>query len=404
MLVAWLGVGLLSMVGPGVLVGLLGALGLVLTPLPAFGSAEWIRLHAHAQIFGWIGSFVWGISLFVVPRMLDVHLRMPRAWTALVLWTAGLALFFSASITGYRLTEPVGLALQTVAAFIVVTEIVPLVRRRYRNAHACMPLVASGLWILALSVALETWRSFEGVGLTIPAAPDRTTTLLVTLWGGLATTTWGYAARWLPATLNLRPPRARLWFLIALSQWISVISWLSGQQEIAAILTVAAAVTFCFAVRVFEPLAGEPRIRGVHSSFPHFVRLAHGWMVLAAITASVALVSPVPSWPSTSRHLFTVGYLVSMIVAIGPRMLPAFIGHIRLFSRGLMGTSMSAIALGCTLRVANVIATPDAPQSWFVFFASLEVLGLFLFVANALGTMVAVPTVQENLTARAQNG
>lgn len=408
LLAAWLFVGLTCMLGPGVLIGLASALGVNLSPLPAFGSPEWIRHHAHAQIFGWIGSFVWGISLYAVPRLRNAQLCLSRAWTAWMLWTAGLAAFFSAPLVEGPWLEPAGLSLQSAGALLVTLEILPLHRRAYEGLHACLPVIATGAWIFVLSLLLETWRLIAS--LTIPAAlvPSRSTVLLVALWGGLATITWGYASRWLPAIMNLRPPRQTLYGAVAALQALATLLILLRMHAAGLFLVLGAAITFIVAVRVFEPLAGAPRIRGVHPSFPSVVRLAHGWMALAALLTFLTFAQGATFWSPTARHLLTVGYLATMIAAIGSRMLPAFIGRIRLFSKGLMGASLACLSTGVMMRVINMFAatTGAAPgtQSWFPWFASLEVAGLLLFVANGLATVMFVPTVQESLAAAAARG
>src|SRR5579872_5138540 len=32
-------------------------------------SASWIQAHGHAQIFGWIGTFILGIGFYSIPKM-----------------------------------------------------------------------------------------------------------------------------------------------------------------------------------------------------------------------------------------------------------------------------------------------------------------------------------------------
>ena len=74
------------------------------------------------------------------------------------------------------------------------------------------------------------------------------------------------------------------------------------------------------ALRLLEPTERPAKIKGVHSSFPLFIRLAYIWAMVAAIlgiwAASVADAGGI--W-GASRHALTVGFLSTMVFAIGQR-------------------------------------------------------------------------------------
>src|SRR5215471_9243053 len=46
-------------------------------------SAAWLQAHGHAQLLGWIGTFILGIGFYSIPRMMNVrgHSSAP-GWTA----------------------------------------------------------------------------------------------------------------------------------------------------------------------------------------------------------------------------------------------------------------------------------------------------------------------------------
>lgn len=43
--------------------------------LPSAPRPEWIQAHGQVQIFGWVGSFILGISLYVLPKFRRVPLQ-----------------------------------------------------------------------------------------------------------------------------------------------------------------------------------------------------------------------------------------------------------------------------------------------------------------------------------------
>src|SRR5579885_1797090 len=55
-------------------------------------STAWIQAHGHAQLFGWVGSFILGISLYVLPKFQGRALKkFGMVWMIWGLWTTGVA-------------------------------------------------------------------------------------------------------------------------------------------------------------------------------------------------------------------------------------------------------------------------------------------------------------------------
>jgi len=67
------------------------------------------------------------------------------------------------------------------------------------------------------------------------------------------------------------------------------------------------------------------KMLGVHRWSPHFVRLAYAWLIVAGASEVWAAFAQDPDgiW-GASRHSLTVGFVSTMIFAIGQRVLPAF--------------------------------------------------------------------------------
>jgi uncharacterized protein involved in response to NO len=108
-------------------------------------------------------------------------------------------------------------------------------------------------------------------------------------------------------------------------------------------------------LNVFEPSLHPPKTQGVHPSFPWFVRACYVWLLVASVLSLWAATADRNGgiW-GASRHALTVGFLASMIFAIGPRVLPAFCGMRQLFSTLLMFASLlllnSAVCCECRQR------------------------------------------------------
>ena len=89
-------------------------------------SPSWIQAHGHAQIFGWIGTFIVGIGYYSLSKMGGVRrFAAWRGWASWVLWTAGVALRWFGNISewNWRVLLPASAALQLVAFLIFFTTV-----------------------------------------------------------------------------------------------------------------------------------------------------------------------------------------------------------------------------------------------------------------------------------------
>ena len=56
-------------------------------------SPAWIQAHGHAQIFGWIGTFILGIGFHSIPKLRrTTSFGLWAPWTCWGLWTSGVIL------------------------------------------------------------------------------------------------------------------------------------------------------------------------------------------------------------------------------------------------------------------------------------------------------------------------
>ena len=118
MLRAWISSGLFVMALPGTLLGFSNLMAISASrgmgPLPA----AWMQGHGHAQVFGWIGSFILGIGFYSQPAVGRSAARLQLA--CFVVWTLGVALRWSTSIYGWhwKILLPVSAGLE-LAAWLV---------------------------------------------------------------------------------------------------------------------------------------------------------------------------------------------------------------------------------------------------------------------------------------------
>jgi hypothetical protein len=267
------------------------------------------------------------------------------------------------------------------------------------GSGAWMALVIAGsvgflLSLLAnLTVGLQA--AVGGIGPAIPHVQNQRLLALFT-WAFPVVTIWGFSARWLPVFLGLDNPRARLLIAALFVNLAAVAVALAGQWVPAALLFLAGAALATAALRVFRRGLRAPKIAGVHHTFPAFVRAAYVWLLVsAALSAAAAGWDRAGGLWGASRHALTVGFISTMVFAIGQRVLPAFCGMRVLYSPRLMFLGLALLNAGCTLRVISEIGAYEgfAPSLWPLLPVSAltEMTAVTVFAANLMLTFRQAP-------------
>ncbi len=67
--------GLAFLALPGTLLSVWNLLSIAAHHASNAASIGWIQAHGHAQLFGWVGTFILGVSLYVLPKFCGRPLR-----------------------------------------------------------------------------------------------------------------------------------------------------------------------------------------------------------------------------------------------------------------------------------------------------------------------------------------
>jgi hypothetical protein len=389
---AFIGAGLSFLVFPGTLVGVWNLLDITAARHGDAASQAWIQAHGHAQLFGWVGSFIVGISLYALPKFRGAALRsLPIGWAIFALWTGATAMRWASVFWDWRtgILVPAAAVAQLAAVTMLLWQ-VSASRRRGSGRETWNVLIFAGLFgmwaVTAFQVPLVLSMAAKGLSIVPPEANHWL--LLATFWLFLLPTVTGYVARFLPVFLGLEPPRRRpLLLALATLYFLPLASWFN-QQVAESALVLGAVVLIGYGLRVLEPAVRPLKIRGVHPLFPFFARLAFVWLQIAAVLqaagGSVGLLG-------ASRHAFTVGFLATLILSVAPRILPSFMNSRELWSPRLMFWSLGALTAGCCLRVASEpLAYADlVPWAWSLLPVSafIELAAVLMFAYNMLRSM-----------------
>ena len=405
LLIAYVSSGLIFMLLPGTFLGVWNLIKISGRESVASISPAWLQAHGHAQVFGWVGSFILGIGFYSVPKLRGpARGAFAAAWTCWTLWTAGVGLRWFANIEDWhwRLVLPVS-AVFELAAFALFLGVVSRHRPQAGGKGGLEPWI----WVvisatLGLGLLLTTnlagclGVALYGAGPEFAHVFDQRYLALLA-WGFLVPFVWGFSAKWMPVFLGLAPLRPRWLGAAVAASFGGVFLTFAGWGGTATWLFAAGTVLAIAAIRIFEPAQKEAKTRGVHSSFPYFIRAAYGWLLISALLGVAAARWDISGgiW-GASRHALTVGFISVMILSVGSRVLPAFAAIRLLWSPWLMFLALALLTTGCALRVScEVLAYQGyAGWAWSVLPVSavLELAGLTAFAVNIFGTFLFEPS------------
>lgn len=403
LLMLYIGTGLVFMLLPGTFLGVWNLFAISAQRSATSISPAWIQAHGHAQIFGWIGTFILGIGFHSIPKLRRINsFALWAPWTCWILWSSGVALHWFTVVYQWqwRVLLPLSEATE-LAAFLIFFRIVS--GHRSNDARKSQPeawilaVIAGSVGFLAsllLNLGAALLLAIQRSSPEIPHRFDQCLLVFET-WGFLVPFVWGFSARWLPVFLGLRPVRERiLLWAIAVNSVGVLVSPLSLRATV--LLLLAGAAIAIHALRVLQPAEGQAKLRGVHPTFPVFVRLAYLWLLIAAVLGiwASSMGDAGGVW-GASRHALTVGFLSTMVFAIGPRVLPAFSGMRVLFSTQAMFVALLLLTAGCLIRVGSEVLAyqnlvPSA-WSWLPVSAVTEMSAVTVFALNLFVTFVKKP-------------
>src|ERR1043166_6570244 len=152
MVITYIVTGLAFMLLPGTFLGVWNLVSISSRHAAESVSPSWLQAHGHAQVFGWIGTFILGIGFYSIPKMTLTSGRVQpssRGWTAWGLWTSGVILRWACGFYHlyWRALLPLS-ALLELACFLIFLNSV----RRHRPAASVTNNQHMPVWILSVLV------------------------------------------------------------------------------------------------------------------------------------------------------------------------------------------------------------------------------------------------------------
>jgi len=410
-LAAFILTGLVFVALPGTFLGVWNLLTISSRHASTGASTAWIQSHGQAQLLGWVGTFILGISLYVLPKFLGrVSRRFSLMWIVWMLWTVGVVWRWWTGVYGteWRVGLPASAILEF-AAYVLAQYILwfdrgeKLANLLEADAKKSFPgdlaswLGVVGFATFGISLILNLGICFQvalhGAAPVYPPVADRIF-LILALWGFVIPVAWGYSTRFVTVFAGLAKPVQPAARWLAAGVVAIAICAMARQFAAADILALTVATGAVWALRVFLPSTKEPKRAGVYAHFPAFIRVAYGWLLTGAALGICADFAPqLTGLGGASRHALTVGFIAMLIFCVGPLILPSFMNGRQLFSSKVMAASLWLLGLGCLLRVSSeAVAYSDGGIGWRILpiSAFTELAAVLLFVAN-LGLTLAQP-------------
>ena len=406
MLMTYIVMGLVFMLLPGTFLGVWNLIKISNREAAESIAPAWIQAHGHAQLFGWVGTFILGIGFYSIPKLRKLKpFALWEGWLCWALWVVGVTTRWLSDIYPWqwRIVMPMSAVLEVLAFLIFFQAVVshrpspgapkPLESWVFVVIAATLGLLAS----LVLNLGASIQLALHGSSPAFPREFDQRY-LIVSTWGFLVPMVWGFSSRWLPVFMGLRPLRGSLLLVAAGLNTAGVVAGLFERFTAAGVLLLGGAVMAVVAIRFFDRTAKAAKTINVHRSFPIFIRVAYGWLLIAAaLTIWASRAGEAPGIWGASRHALTVGFIAAMVFSVGQRILPSFCGMHVLWSPRLMLVMLVLLMTGCTLRVASqILAYQDyAAWAWNVLPVSalIELTAVTMFAVNLICTFLRPPLV-----------
>src|SRR5690349_22815816 len=90
LLMSYIVTGLIFMLLPGTFLGVWNLIKISSREAVNSVSPAWIQAHGHAQLFGWVGTFILGIGFYSIPKLRKLEpFSLWEGWLSLALWVVG---------------------------------------------------------------------------------------------------------------------------------------------------------------------------------------------------------------------------------------------------------------------------------------------------------------------------
>ncbi len=354
-----------------------------------------VHVHGVAQLWGWMALFIFAVGTHLLRQ---TTIRPAPAWLELVaagLIVTGLLLFFAGLSDRLRTILPAidiiaSAALLAAALLFGISVLWSLSGSAATQRRHGFVFLIAWLWIWAGTDLGLRFRYSSGSLLPDPA---RTLLIVLPVLGIGVNAIYGFGIRLNPGLLNigrLRPRRFAQALLLHNAGLCLFLIPLRGVQSAGAASMLTGSVFYLIGMDGLRSKPSRP-IYGIDPRGHILIRIAFFWLVcgLTMILAQQIYPELPHAYSGAWRHALTVGFITTMILGVGQRIVPIFIKQ-PLFSTRLMLISATLIVTGNAGRVGLELATIGGWPWTFRLMGTtgiLELAALILFALNLAMTV-----------------
>lgn len=383
--------------------------------------AAHVIAHGEAQLWGFIGLFIVGISLRTVLKdAASTRRRQQLCQAGLGLALLALAAGVAWSLTPQRLTllgvAGAGLLLVLSAALWSVQW--RIVRQKWQATWA-RAVFMSGLWLVVWAAVTLYLRVQAGsAGPSIYNHDQRMVIIKLAVFGFAMNSIYGFGQMLLPGLLRIGKPRLSaiewsfwlhnigvvLMFVasglpFALGRGVSTIA-----EPIGSLAVCAGAICYAIGQRgLIGKRRTSVRLEQGHWLLDVYPPLAFAWLIISLLLLSVGDVQTAITGQPLShaftgavRHALTVGFMTTLILGVGQRLIPV-LEHNVLRKPALIAPILICIGVGNLWRVTSQLTSLYSPVGFWVMpvSAAFEWTALLLFTISVVSQFARRQTLRD---------
>lgn len=362
----------------------LGAtLGALLLSSSFFGAPQlgwnFVQVHAHVQLFGWVGLFMMGIAYHIVPRFKSAKLYSNRLANASYwLMLSGVLLRSASQPLAGNPAIGIIVVLSSLLEAAAVAVFVYVIVKTMKSSEQVVEsfdrfLVAGATWFLA--------QSLIGIAVAFYIASNRLVLVPefinapyehLQIFGFAVSMMMGVGIRTLPVFLGLKKVddskmlrvlyaynlavalRAASEFGSAFYPSLALIALLAELAEFGAI------AAFVYSLNLFAKPEVELPAMELSKTYERFVKTAYLWLIAwiaLGVLDEIAALAAGMFARGALLHMVTIGFITMMMFGYAQRIIPVFKG-VDLHSVRLADAAYVLINAGSVLRVISALLLP----------------------------------------------
>ncbi|MCF6149821.1 MAG: DUF1858 domain-containing protein [Candidatus Kuenenia sp.] len=332
-----------------------------------------IQAHGHAQLLGWVGLFIMGFALYIIPRVKNTELKH-KSWVNVCFGLIIISIVLRTvvqpiQIGSIRFLLPASAIFEVVAVLLFSFILFRTISSSLEKVGVFDKFFKAGLMWLVISTLVNMGMIFYLYNKSLYEIPKSVFSPYVHLYlfGFVFMFIFAVNIRTVYAFLDIKPVREKA---VNLSFWIFnasipvyFISHVFASKsvivlrfsQVVVFFLALAIFLFIYGLRVFERSTKELRDVVMDRSYTKTIRTAYIWLIVSAL---ILITIPfLNSKTEISRlfhgsfnHAVTVGFITMMIIGYASKMVPTFTG-INMYSIKLSNITFIILNAGCFIRV-----------------------------------------------------